>query len=74
MDIVRLKMFNFSKREVQQFGQSSKKNPNNVCECIITLYSFSISKEKIDQAISVVLRKLAKKDIEIFQSDVAESR
>ena len=73
MDIVQLKMFNFLKREVQESGQSSKRNPNNVCECIITLYSFSISKEKIDQAISVVLRKLAKKDIEIFQSDVAES-
>ena len=34
----------------------------NVCECIIALYSFSISKEKIDQVISVVLSKLTKKD------------
>ena len=24
------------------------KNPNNVCECIIALYSFSISKNRID--------------------------
>ena len=24
------------------------RNPNNVCECIIALYSFSTSKEKID--------------------------
>ena len=38
------------------------KNPKDVCECIIALYSFSISKEKIDQVISVVLNKLAKKD------------
>ena len=44
------------------------KNPDNVCECITALYSCSISKEKIDQVISVVLNKLAKKDIERFRS------
>ena len=31
---------------------------------MITLYSFSTSKEQIDQVVSVVLCKLAKKDIE----------
>ena len=36
--------------------------------CVIALYSFSISKEKIDQVISVILSNLAKKDIERFQS------
>ena len=35
---------------------------------VIALYSFSVSKEKIDQDISVVLCNLAKKDIERFQS------
>ena len=38
------------------------KNPNDACECTITLYSFSIGKGKIEQVISVVLSKLAKKD------------
>ena len=38
------------------------KDPNDVCECIIALYSFSISKEKIGQVISVVLSKLTKKE------------
>ena len=44
------------------------KNPNDVCECIIALYSFSISKEKIDQIMSVVLSKLENKNIERFWS------
>ena len=38
------------------------KDPNYVCEYIIVLYSFSISKEIIDQFISVILKKLAQKD------------
>ena len=38
------------------------KDPNYVCEYIIVLYSFSISKEIIDQVISVILKKLAQKD------------
>ena len=38
------------------------KDSNNVCECITTIFSFSKSKEKIYQVISVVLIKLAKKD------------
>ena len=33
---------------------------------VIALYSLSISKDKIDQVTSVVLIKLAKKDIESF--------
>ena len=43
---------------------------NNVFICIIALFSFSISKEKIDQVVSVVLSELAKKDIERFWSGV----
>ena len=35
---------------------------NDVCGCTIALYSLSLSIEKIDQVISVVLSKLAKKD------------
>ena len=35
---------------------------------VIALYCFSISKEKIDQVISLALHKLAKKDIERFWS------
>ena len=82
MDIVKLKKFNFSKKQVEEFGQQSKKldhenrrlenkegilrDPNDVFISIIALYSFSISKEKIDQVISVVLSKLAMKDIERF--------
>ena len=44
------------------------KDPNNVCECIIALYSFIIGKGKIDQVISEVLSMLAKKDLERFQT------
>ena len=44
------------------------KNPNDACECIIVLYSFSIDKEKIDQIVSMVLNKLENKHIENFQS------
>ena len=40
------------------------KDPNDICECIIALYSFNVSKEKMDQNNSVVLSKLAKKEIE----------
>ena len=50
------------------------KNPNDVCKCIIALYSFSIGKEKIDRIISVVLSKLAKKDIERFQSGCVKAK
>ena len=39
-------------------------NSNDAFECMITLYSFSTSKEQIDQVVSVILCKLAKKDIE----------
>ena len=35
---------------------------------VIALYCFSISKEKIDQVVSLALHKLAKKDIERFWS------
>ena len=41
---------------------------------VIILYSFSISKEKIDQVISVVLTKLAKKNIERFRSAGIKAR
>ena len=44
------------------------KDPNNACECIIPLYSFSVSKEKTDYVISLVLSKKAKQDIERFWS------
>ena len=84
MDVVKLDKFKFStKKEVQEFRQQSKnldrenrklehkveilKDPN-VCECIIGLCSLSIRREKINQAILVVLIKLAKKDIEMFGS------
>ena len=62
MEIVKLNKFNFLKKKVEEFGQQCKnldcenrriehkteilKKPNNVSECIIALYSFSISKEK----------------------------
>ena len=42
----------------------------NVFECIIVLYSFSISKEKIDQVISVVLSKLIMKVLVYFFVDL----
>ena len=35
---------------------------------VIALYPFDITKEKIDQLISVVPNKLAKKDIERFRA------
>ena len=40
------------------------KDPNDVCESIIALYSISISKEKIVQVISVDLSNITKKDFE----------
>ena len=82
MDIVKCNKFNVLKNEVYKFGQQSKnlncesrrlehkvetlKDPNDVCECIIALNSFSISKMKIDQVVSMVLSKLTKTDIERF--------
>ena len=39
------------------------KDPNYICECMITLLSL-LDVQKNDPAISVVLHKLAKKDIE----------
>ena len=52
------------KRRLEHFAETLK-DPNDVSECIITLlYLLNLSKEKIDQVISVVLRKLAKKDTE----------
>ena len=42
----------------------------NVFECIIALYSFSISKGKIDQVISVVLSKLIMKVLVYFFVDL----
>ena len=48
------------------------KDSNDFCECIIALYTFSVSKEKIDQIISVVLSKLAKKNIESFDQLVSK--
>ena len=50
------------------------KNTNNVCGCITALNSFSMSREKIDQVISVVLSKLAKTDIERFRSAGIKAR
>ena len=38
------------------------KDLNDVFECVLALYSFSISKEKKDEVISMVLSKLAKRD------------
>ena len=80
MDIVKPNKFNLSKKEVKEYGQQSKhlnsenrrlkyiveilKDPNDVCECVIVLNSFSVSKKKKDQVISVVLSKLAKADVE----------
>ena len=85
MDIIKLEKFIFQSKKFQ-FGQQSQgvdsenrrlkykveilKYPKNVCEFIIALYSFSISKEEIAQIISVVLSKLAKKDIERFRSAI----
>ena len=50
------------------------KDQNHVCECIIALYSFSVSKVKTDQVISVVLSKLAKKDIGRFRPGGVKAR
>ena len=44
--------------------KNKSKNPNNAFEGIIALYSFSLSKEKIDYVIFVVQSSLAKKDTE----------
>ena len=46
--------------------QEVLKNPNNVSESVIALYSFSMSNEKMDQVIWKVLSKVTKKDIERF--------
>ena len=64
MDIIKLKKFNFLMKEVAELGQLSKnldcenrrldhvveilKNLNDVCECIVALYCFSMSTEKLD--------------------------
>ena len=52
---------NCENRRLEEKREISK-DPNDVCECIIALYSFSISKDKVDQVISVVISKLAMKD------------
>ena len=41
---------------------------------VIALYSLSISKQKIDQVTSVVLIKVAKKDIESFWCSGVKAR
>ena len=87
---LKLNKFDFLKKEVEEFGQKSKKfeswkqktkhkaeiliDLNDVCECIIALYSFSISNEKIHQVMPVVLSKLSKKDIERFWSAGVKAR
>ena len=45
-----------------------------IFECVIPLFSLNISKEKIDQVISVPLRKLAKKNIAVFWSDSVKTK
>ena len=78
MDISKLSKFSFLKKEVEEFRwqkqtfelwkqetrreSRNSKDPNDVCGCIIAWYSFSISKDKVDQVISVVLNMLAMKD------------
>ena len=63
MDIVKINKFIFSKKGVEKFRLQSKnfdhenrrleqkveilKDPDDVCDCLIAFYSFSISKEKI---------------------------
>ena len=49
---------------LEHLGETLK-DPSNVCEYIIvSLFLLNVSKEKIDQVISVVLSMLAEKDIE----------
>ena len=50
------------------------KDPNDACQSMIALYSLDISKEKLDQIISVILSKLLKEDIERRQSGDAKVR
>ena len=61
------------KQEVEHKAEILK-DPDNICECIIALYSFSISKEKMHQVPSQILSKLAKKDIESLQSGAVKAR
>ena len=49
--------------------EETLKDPNDVFQCTIVLYSPTISKEKRDQVISVVLGKLANKIIENCRSE-----
>ena len=67
MDIVKLNMLIFQRNILRNLDNKAKcwivknrrlghkveiwKNPNNVFECIIVLYSFSINKEQIGQVI-----------------------
>ena len=90
MDIVKLSKLNFLKKEIKGFGKQSKsldhgnkrvahkveilKKSNDVCESIIALYFISIGNQKINQVISVILSKLAKKDIEGSQSGGDKAR
>ena len=55
------KHLNCENRRLEEKAEISK-DPNDVCGCIIAWYSFSISKDKVDQVISVVLNMLAMKD------------
>ena len=79
MDIVKLQ-FIFQKRKLRNLKNKANvcivktrlkhkveiwKNANNVSECIVDLYSFSINKEKSEQVVSVVLTKLVKKNIDL---------
>ena len=50
------------------------KDPNDACQSIIALYPLDISKEKLDQILSVILSKLPKEDIERRQSGDAKVR
>ena len=72
IDIAKLNKFNFLDKEVENLDRKNRrpenkveilKDSNDVCECIIALFSFSISKEKTDQVTSEVLSKLAMEDI-----------
>lgn len=44
------------------------RKPNGICECAIALYSLKIGENRIDQNTSVVVIKLAQKDIEKLES------
>ena len=61
------KSLDFENRR-QEHKLETLDDPNDVCEGIIALHSFSIRKKKIDQVIAVVRSKLAKRDIESFRS------